>query len=166
MTLRLILTRHAKSGWDDPMRDDHDRPLNARGRGDAPKIGAWLRAKGYVPDRALVSSARRTQETWEGLSRELGQAVPMTVMPRLYLAGPDVILAHLRDQSATAVMLIAHNPGIGAAAQGFVATPPAHHAFVDYPTCATLVVDFDGDDWSDIDWKTGRAVDFIVPRDL
>jgi phosphohistidine phosphatase len=63
MTLRLILSRHAKSGWDDPDLSDHDRPLNARGRGDAPKVGAWLRAKGYLPDAALVSSARRTQET-------------------------------------------------------------------------------------------------------
>lgn len=166
MTRRLILTRHAKSDWEDPTLADHDRPLNARGRGDAPKIGAWLRGKRYVPDAALVSSARRTQETWGGVSAALGQAVPMTVMPRLYLAEPEVILAHLRAQSAARVILVAHNPGIGAAAERLLAAPPAHHAFADYPTCATLVVDFPCDDWGAVGWGMGHAVDFIVPREL
>lgn len=166
MTLRLILTRHAKSGWDDPGLSDHDRPLNPRGRGDAPKIGAWLRAKGYLPDAALVSSARRTQETWERLSPELGRAVPMTVLPTLYHAEAEVILDQLRAQSAPRVMLIGHNPGIGDCAQRIVATPPAHPRFADYPTCATLVAEFPGDDWAAIDWWSGRVVDFIVPRDL
>lgn len=166
MTLRLILTRHAKSGWDDPMLSDHDRPLNPRGRGDAPKLGAWLRTKGYVPDAALVSSARRTQETWERLSPELGRAVPMTVLPTLYHAEAEAILDHLRAQSAPAIMLVGHNPGIGDCAQRIVAAPPAHPRFADYPTCATLVAEFAGDDWAAIDWRAGRVVDFIVPRDL
>ncbi|WP_439137093.1 SixA phosphatase family protein [Roseicyclus sp.] len=166
MTLTLILTRHAKSGWDDPMLADHDRPLNPRGRGDAPKVGAWLRAKGYVPDAALVSSARRTQETWDWVSAELGRAVPMTVMPSLYHAEAAVILAHLREQSAPRVMVIGHNPGIGDCAQRIVNALPAHPGFADYPTCATLVVDFPCDDWGAIGWGMGHAVDFIVPRDL
>jgi phosphohistidine phosphatase len=166
MTLRLILSRHAKSGWDDPELSDHDRPLNARGRGDAPKVGAWLRAKGYLPDAALVSSARRTQETWERLSPELGRAVAVTIRPELYLATAEVILAHLRAQTASSIMLIAHNPGIGEAAERLLAVAPTHPRFRDYPTCATLVAEFACDDWGMVDWGTGRAVDFIVPRDL
>ena len=50
MTLRLILTRHAKSSWDDPLMSDHDRPLNERGKAAAADLGNWLASRGYVPD--------------------------------------------------------------------------------------------------------------------
>jgi phosphohistidine phosphatase len=166
MTLRLILTRHAKSGWDDPSLSDHERPLNARGRGDAPRVGAWLRHKGYLPDAALVSSARRAQETWERLAPELGRAVPMTTLPALYHAEPGVILASLRSQTMPTIMLIGHNPGIGECAHRLLDEPADHPRFIDYPTCSTLVAEFQADSWAAIDWWSGRAVDFIVPRDL
>ena len=60
---RLLLLRHAKSAWPDGV-EDHDRPLSDRGRRDAPRMGAYIAAAGLRPDFALVSSARRTQETW------------------------------------------------------------------------------------------------------
>jgi phosphohistidine phosphatase len=166
MTLTLILTRHAKSDWDDPLLSDHDRVLNARGRGDAPKIGAWLAAQGHVPEAVLVSSARRTQETWELLAPTLERPVPMTVEPDLYHAEAQQILQHLRGASVQKVMLIGHNPGIGECAHRIVAEPAAHPRFIDYPTCATLVAEFEGNDWSAVDWWSGRVVDFVVPRDL
>ncbi|NKX45376.1 SixA phosphatase family protein [Roseicyclus persicicus] len=166
MTLTLILTRHAKSGWDDPALDDHDRPLNARGQADAPRIGGWLRSKGYLPDRALVSSARRTQETWERLSPELGRPVPMTVVPALYHAEAGEILGQLRRAEGRTVMVIGHNPGIGEFAHRIVEDPAEHPRFLDYPTCATLVAEFPGETWGDVDWWSGRVVDFVVPRDL
>ena len=46
---RLILTRHAKSSWDDPLTPDHDRPLNERGKAAAADLGVWLASRGYVP---------------------------------------------------------------------------------------------------------------------
>ncbi|MEE3099475.1 MAG: histidine phosphatase family protein, partial [Pseudomonadota bacterium] len=64
---RLVLMRHAKSDWGDPGLGDHDRPLNDRGRRAAPRMGAWLAAQGAFPDAALLSSARRVQETWAGV---------------------------------------------------------------------------------------------------
>jgi phosphohistidine phosphatase len=166
MTLTLILTRHAKSDWDDPALTDHDRALNQRGQADAPKIGAWLAAKGHVPGAALVSSARRTQETWERLSPELGGDIPMTPVPRLYHAEAGEILRQLKGATAPVVMVIGHNPGIGEFAHRIVDDPAAHPRFIDYPTCATLVAEFPGDDWATLDWWTGRVVDFVVPRDL
>lgn len=166
MTLTLILTRHAKSDWDDPLLSDHDRRLNTRGRGDAPKIGAWLTAKGYRPDMALVSSARRTQETWELVSQNLHGAVPMTVVPELYHAEAGQILRHLRQAGAPRVMIVGHNPGIAEFAHRIVEAPAAHPRFLDYPTGATLVASFRGEDWRNVDWWTGQVVDFVVPRDL
>ncbi|MDG3041685.1 SixA phosphatase family protein [Roseicyclus marinus] len=166
MALTLILTRHAKSDWDDPELRDHDRPLNPRGQGDAPKVGAWLRDKGHVPGQAMVSSALRAQETWDGIAPELGQAVAMSTEPKLYHAEAETILSHLRRAEAPVVMIIGHNPGIGEFAHRIVDEPAAHPRFIDYPTCATLVAEFPGEDWSEVDWWAGRVVDFIVPRDL
>ena len=60
---RLLLLRHAKSAWPEGV-EDHDRPLGDRGRRDAPRMGAYMASAGLQPGFALVSSARRTQETW------------------------------------------------------------------------------------------------------
>ena len=57
---RLVLMRHAKSSWGDPGLDDHDRPLNKRGKRSAEALGDWLRAQTIVVDEALVSSSART----------------------------------------------------------------------------------------------------------
>jgi phosphohistidine phosphatase len=166
MTLTLILTRHAKSDWDDPDLSDHDRPLNPRGLEDAPKIGQWLRGKGYLPGQALVSSALRAQETWAGIAPELGETVPMVTEPKLYHAEAETILSHLRKAQAPVVMMVGHNPGIGEFAHRIVDEPAAHPRFIDYPTAATLVAEFPGEDWGKVDWWSARVVDFIVPRDL
>ena len=166
MTRQLILMRHAKSDWDDPALSDHDRPLNPRGRRDAPKIGAWLHARGFVPDVALVSSARRTQETWEYLLPILGGAIPMQSLPGLYHADADAILAHLRAQTAPTVLVIGHNPGIGDCASRLLDRPLPHPRFLDYPTGATLVADGPDKDWAMLDWRSAQAVDFTVPREL
>lgn len=166
MTLRLILTRHAKSSWDDPMMSDHDRPLNKRGRDSAEALGRYLGIKGYKPDEVIVSSAERTRETWELLSREAGFRAEADFAASLYLAEPDVMLNVLKSASQPTVMLIAHNPGSSYMAQAIVDTPPAMHIFDRYPTGATSVVDFDVDSWDEITWRGGKLVDFVVPRDL
>ena len=69
-TRRLLLLRHAKSAW--PDLADSERPLNDRGRRDAPAMGRWLRDKGYVPDLVLCSTAQRTRDTWALVAGELG----------------------------------------------------------------------------------------------
>lgn len=166
MTLRLILTRHAKSDWDNPLDTDHQRPLNARGRKAAPRIGQWLREQGHVPQAALVSDAIRTRETWARLSSAFGADVPVAFVPALYHASSDVMLAELHKARADTVMMIGHNPGIAGFATALVRNRPAHPEFVRYPTCATLVVDFDAADWAAIRPGTGEFRDFIVPRDL
>lgn len=166
MTLRLILTRHAKSDWDDPLDSDHSRPLSPRGLDAAPRIGRWLAGKGYVPGQALVSDAMRTRQTWGLIAAELPNA-PQAVFERsLYLAGPDVLMARLRRATAPCTMLLAHNPGIAEFASLLLAAPMAHSGFTRFPTCATLVAEFDCDSWVGVNFGTGRGVDFVVPRDL
>ena len=166
MTLRLILTRHAKSSWDDPLMTDHDRPLNKRGRASASALGRFLAAKVYIPDEVVISSSERTRETWELMSREAGFTAEPDFASSLYLAEPDVMLNILKGCSGKTVMLVAHNPGVSYMAQAIVDTPPAMHISDRYPTGATSVVDFDVESWDEITWRSGKLVDFVVPRDL
>ncbi len=68
LPMRLMLLRHAKSEKAEPGMRDHERTLNARGRSETPMIGAYMARHGLIPDRVIVSTARRTRETWERLA--------------------------------------------------------------------------------------------------
>lgn len=166
MTLRLILTRHAKSSWDSMELSDHDRPLNARGQQAAPAIGAWLAEHGYIPAEVVSSTARRTLETWAAMSDCFPDGIILRRSPELYHASPDAMLKVLHGCASSPVMMLGHNPGIAALAASLLKTGVDHPRFARYPTCATLVAEFDAQDWSEVDPGTGTAVDFIVPRDL
>lgn len=165
MSLRLILMRHAKSSWDDPLRDDHARPLNARGRRSAVALGKWLAEKGYLPDSVLCSDAVRTRETLDGLG--LGAAMPVHYLPALYHASTGVILRSLQENAAGGcVLILTHNPGCADFADRIVTAPPRHDRFHDYPTGATLVVDLPASSWDEVAFHSGQVVAFITPREL
>ena len=166
MTKRLILTRHAKSSWDDPTTPDHERPLNECGRAAAADLGAWLASRGYAPDEVLCSDAARTHETWTGLAPALAGSPVLTLKSALYHAGPDVMLAVLRHAKADTVMMIGHNPGISEFAERIVAQAPMNPEFHRYPTGATLVVSLEVDDWKDVEFGMGAVRDFVVPREI
>lgn len=159
---RLILMRHAKSDWSHD-REDHDRSLNTRGQRSAKAMGDWLRASDTLPDEVLCSSATRTRETLHGLALN---APPTRFEHRLYHAAPDTILSLLKDARGQTVLLLGHNPGIGLCAAALVGTAPDHPRFRDYPTCATLIADFDIADWDDLIPGRGKVVDFRVPREF
>jgi phosphohistidine phosphatase len=163
---RLILTRHAKSSWDDPLTPDHDRPLNERGKAAAADLGIWLASRGYVPDEVLCSDALRTRKTWSGIAPALPGTPILHLKPALYHAGPDVMLAVLRHAAAETVMVIGHNPGIGEFAHRLVAREPANAEFNRYPTGATLVCDFAVDSWDKVTFGQGTTVDFVVPSEI
>ena len=166
MTLRLILIRHAKSSWSDPMMSDKDRPLNKRGRASAKAVGRWLATRSHEPGQVLCSSAERTRETWAKIADKLVAPPKAEYTDGLYLAEPDQMLAALQMAEADVVMMVAHNPGSAYMAQALVKTPPKHGRFQHYPTGATAIIDFPVADWSDVRWGMGEAVDFIVPREL
>ena len=163
---RLILTRHAKSNWDDPLMPDHERPLNERGKAAAADLGQWLATRGYVPDEVFCSDALRTRKTWSGLAPALPGTPILELKPALYHAGPDVMLAVLRHAKGDTVMMIGHNPGIAEFAARITAQAPLNTEFGRYPTGATTVVDFAVTDWADVAWGSGSTLDFIVPREL
>jgi phosphohistidine phosphatase len=161
---RLILMRHAKSSWADPGQRDLDRPLSKRGRRAAALLGAWFRAEGHRPSHALVSTARRARETWDGVVAAAG-AAPTSYVPEIYRAEPEALFAVLRAApEAASLLLLGHQPAIGAFARRLLADPPADPDFAKFPTGATAVIDFAVDAWPEVAWQTGRLVAFTAPR--
>lgn len=163
---RLILTRHAKSAWDDPLTPDHERPLNDRGKAASADLGQWLSSRGYIPDEVLCSDAERTRKTWAGIAPALPGTPVLELKPALYHAGPEVMLAVLRHAKGNVVMMIGHNPGISEFAARIVAQAPSNSEFARYPTGATLVVDLNIEAWADAGFGMGVVDDFIVPREI
>lgn len=111
----LLALRHAKSSWKDPGLDDHERPLNKRGRRDAPRIGALVREHRLTPDLIISSDAVRARLTAEAVAEKAGYDGEILLDPHLYLASAASIvrmLRKVRDAKAETVMIVGHNPGL------------------------------------------------------
>ena len=111
MVRRLIVMRHAKSSWKDPNLDDHERPLNKRGRRDAPMVADAIFERGWIPELVLVSSSKRTLQTLEGMSHRMGKT-PFEVRSGIYHATVIDLMGELEDMLDNGTtMIIGHNPG-------------------------------------------------------
>jgi phosphohistidine phosphatase len=160
----VYLMRHAKAASDSPTFEDRDRALNARGNEDAPRMAAEMKARSYIPDLILCSSARRTQETCRHVLDVLGPDIPTVFDPGLYLASDEEILEtiHAANPAANAALVIGHNPGledlaVALAAQG---GPPK------FPTAALAVFRFDAETWPQIARRKGAFADYLTPKML
>ncbi len=110
----LLILRHAKSSWKKPGLTDHDRPLNKRGKHDAPRMGKLIREKGLIPNLIVSSSAKRARQTADRIAQACGYQSEVRIENDLYLAYPEVfiqILKFLSDEFDS-VMVVGHNPGV------------------------------------------------------
>jgi len=162
MNKRLILMRHAESGWNGTEVDDHDRCLTPQGAMDAKSAGEWLAKENYMPDVALVSTSRRTRETLASVQYSLPDCATV-FLPELYLGSPGRLLSALQKRPETSVLIIAHNPGIAALAEGLLRIRFPDPLFRIYPSGAISVIDFDLADWRDVQPASGTAVNFVTP---
>ena len=167
----LTLLRHAKSGWDDPVARDFDRPLNARGRRAAMTMGRHLRELGLTFDAVIASPAVRVTETIAEVERGLARALSPTWDRRLYLASAATLLdmVHEGDAGAESLLLIGHNPGLEELAMLLV--PDDAGGLRDaveekYPTATLAEITLDADDWSAVAAGRGRLTRFVRPRDV
>ena len=108
--IQLILARHAKSDWADEGLDDHDRPLNERGRRDAPAMARSVLRRGVRPEILLSSTATRARTTADAFAAEF--EVEVTEQAQLYLADSEALLEAARASGASEVMVVAHDPGM------------------------------------------------------
>jgi phosphohistidine phosphatase SixA len=108
----LILLRHAHAEPPAPGQEDFDRPLSLQGQAEAESAGRWLFEHGYMPDRVVCSTARRTRETTEQALAALGY-VEVRFEPRIYDATPGMLI-QIADEhrDIPRVMLVGHNPGL------------------------------------------------------
>jgi phosphohistidine phosphatase len=161
---RLVLVRHAKSSWADPDVVDHDRPLNARGRHAASRVGKYLRNAGVEPDLVLCSSATRARQTLELLS--LPRATDIVIEEQLYGAQPDELLARVRRIPAGIVsaLLIGHNPGLEEFARMLAEEPDALPE--KFPTGAVADLRLPIRRWEELAAGTGRLHAFAIPQQL
>ncbi|MBO9345442.1 MAG: histidine phosphatase family protein [Chloroflexi bacterium] len=143
----LYLIRHAKSSWDDPTLADHDRPLNERGKRDAPKMGERLAQRGVKADLIISSSAVRALTTAQTIAEKIGYDQARIVADRrLYGAQVSALLyliQELDDQHAR-VMLFGHNPEFTDLARFFGCE------IDELPTCAVVEMTFEVDHWSEV----------------
>ena len=112
----LLILRHAKSSWDDPGLRDHDRPLNRRGKRDAPRMGRLIADRDLIPDRIVSSTAVRARTTAALAAAEFDHDVEIETTRDLYGAHPDgyIEVAEERGGAAERLMVVGHNPGITA----------------------------------------------------
>jgi phosphohistidine phosphatase len=166
----LTLLRHAKSGWDDPVSRDFDRPLNRRGRRAARTVGAEMRALGLRFDRVIASPARRVAQTIDEVGESFGPLQP-EYEPRLYLASIETLieLLHATPESVDRLLLIGHNPGLellALALSGGSDNRLRGEIEVKYPTGTLAEIELDVAGWWQVDAGMGRITRFIRPRDL
>src|SRR5712671_1868665 len=169
--LRLMLLRHAKSGWSSPGIQDAARPLTDRGEAAARLMGGYMARHSLMPDRVLCSAARRTRETWAGIAAQWPANVDVVFDQRLYAATPQVVLAVVRaqDSAARTLLVIGHNPGLQEAAELLIAAGDVElreRLREKFPTAALAVIDFTIDKWNSIHERSGRLDRYITPRSI
>lgn len=167
----LTLLRHAKSGWDDPVARDFDRPLNAKGKRAAAMIGRYMRTLGLTFDHAIASPAVRVSETLAQIESGYGRTIAPVQDRRVYLASAATLLdvVHGFPADAERALLVGHNPGLEDLVLLLVAddADPLRDAVEDkYPTASIAELQFEGDSWEDIASGSARLTRFIRPRDL
>jgi phosphohistidine phosphatase len=159
----ILVLRHAKSNRKDPDLTDHDRPLNKRGKRDAPRMGRLLKKEHLVPDAIISSTAMRARDTAEAVAKASGYTGDITFNRSLYAAGPQAYIDALHDLSDdyVRVLTIGHNPGLEELVE--MLTGEIHLM----PTCSMVHVKLSVDKWSDIDNKIkGQVAEIWRPRDL
>jgi phosphohistidine phosphatase len=166
----LTLLRHAKSGWDDTVSRDFDRPLNPRGRKAARTVGREMKAQGLAFDLVLASPARRVIETLEEVEAACGPLGP-GYDQRLYLASTATLLEIVRATAddVERLLLVGHNPGLEEIALRLSRRDEAGlrgEVEVKYPTGTVAEIDLPVERWAQVAERSGRIVRFIRPRDL
>lgn len=157
----LFLVRHAKSSRDDPQLTDKERPLNDRGRRDAPRMGVRLAKDGVKPDLIVSSPAVRALTTAELIAKELDYTVDdIAVDNRLYAATTDQLLAVIREhgEKPKHLMLVGHNPEFTALASSLSSD------IADMPTCAVAEFRLDIRSWADVGAESVQKAKLYVPK--
>jgi len=165
---RLMLLRHAKTERAEGGQRDRDRKLTKRGRDDAAVIGAYMARHGFIPDLALVSPAKRAQETWALLAPAFAKAPRLVNDERIYNAATDALFKIIGEtRGAHSLLVVGHNPGLHDTAVQLIASGDVEareRVAEKLPTSGLVVIDLAFDDWSKLHRHAGRLERFVTPK--
>jgi len=167
---RLIVMRHATTEPSSP-GGDAERPLTAAGHAEAARVGRWLVSRGYSPDLALCSTARRVHETWVEVEKAFDSPPTARFDRALYMATAHDLLLEASEvgDDVSAVILVAHNPAVS-----HLAFELTEHADPDgrerlrrgFRPATTAVFEGVGDAFGDLPEMGARLVDFVAVDEL
>ncbi len=157
----ILLLRHGKSSWDAPTRPDRERPLAPRGVRAARRMGRFLERTGPAPDRILCSPAVRTAETLRHATAAGGWQAPADIVPELYGASPNDVLACVRaaDPGLETLLVVGHEPACSATASILIGG-----AALRFPTAALACIRLDAAGWDEVGPGRGELLWLVVPR--
>lgn len=159
----LLLIRHAKSSWDDISLSDFDRPLNERGKADAPKMGKRLRKKNVKIDAFISSPAKRAKKTAECFIKEFDKSSDEIIfISSLYDASVTDFNAAIKivDDKHNSIALFSHNPGITLFANELISGANIENM----PTCSVFAVKADVEKWKDFSKSKKEFLFFDYPK--
>ncbi len=158
----IVLVRHAKSSWENMLLSDHDRPLNPRGKRDAPIMGIRLKEREVTPSLIISSTAKRARLTAKKIAKKIGFSKDRIMLTKaLFHADDDSIFEIIKslDDAHDIVMLFGHNPGITECANLLTGT-----IIVNIPTCGVASISFNCNSWRDIEKREGSMIFYDYPK--
>jgi phosphohistidine phosphatase len=161
----LYLIRHAKSSWDDLDLTDLERPLNDRGKKDAPRMGKRLKEKNIFPDLMLTSPAKRAYETCKLIAKTLGHSEEkIKTDKRLYHASEDQLLKVIQEiqnlnDDEEVVFIFGHNPGLTEFANSLL-----NQTIDNIPTCGVIGCEVRVKHWNETTFGSGEMMFFDFPK--
>jgi phosphohistidine phosphatase len=169
VTRTLLLLRHAKSSWADATIEDHDRPLQDKGRRRAAALAEWMDDRGIGCDLVLCSTALRARQTLDVVLPVLGKP-EVRFEPAIYEASPEALLGLVRelDDGIERTMLVGHDPGLQQLATllAMTATGDALERLKrKFPTAALAMLSFGHAGWASVGPKVGHLDAFHVAGD-
>ena len=161
----ILLMRHAKSSWEDSSLRDMDRPLNKRGRNDAPLMAEYLKRMGYLPNRIVASPAKRVEQTLEPLTGLIENAVAPIMDEQLYFGWAEDYLDVIRStpNEVDRIMLIGHNP-MTEELVGKLSGENKRPAKM--PTAAIACFEYNSDNWASLESNDVSLKWLMTPKKL
>jgi phosphohistidine phosphatase len=158
----IYLVRHAKSSWKYPDLDDFERPLNKRGRKNAPFMGKILKKLKVTPDLVISSPANRAAMTARIIAAAINYPLENIVYSEaIYEFSEDALIRVINqiDDSVNASMVVGHNPAINGLAN-YIGDQPISNI----PTCGICCMDLDISSWANIGKNCGKISFFEYPK--
>ena len=169
MSRQLLVLRHAKSAWNTDATTDFERPLDKRGKKDAPRMGIWLQKQGLIPNHTVSSPAKRAKKTARRVCKALGIDRGLILWDaRIYEANASTLLAVLADcpQDNKIVLLVGHNPGLETLLVYLCGSGiPMPEDGNLLPTCTLARLDMP-EDWMQLKTGSARLVSLTRPQAL